>query len=167
MSLSKTKGQFIDAIIFDLGYWIVSAHEAGITTISFATDFNFSPNPNEHTEKAILQLGEYFSGSRTTFDLKLDMSSHTEFHQKVWNLVDKINYGQTKTYSQLADELSNPLAVRAVGTANGRNPFPLVIPCHRVIGKNNKLTGYAYGLELKEWLLVHEGAIKKQPTLFD
>lgn len=167
MSLSNKAETYTDSVAFELGFWVVAANDLGITRISFAKDLKLKPNPNRQTEQAKLQLEEYFSGSRKSFDLELDITGHTAFHQKVWNLVSQISHGCTKTYSQLADELSNPLAVRAVGTANGRNPFPLVIPCHRVIGKNNKLTGYAYGLELKEWLLIHEGAIKKQPTLFD
>ncbi len=167
MSLNNRSEPYSSAVAFELGYWVVTAHDEGITSISYSKDLKIKPEPNHHTEQARLQLEEYFGGTRKTFDLTLDMSGHTAFHQKVWNLVSQISLGSTKSYSQIADELSNHLAVRAVGAANGRNPFPLVIPCHRVIGKNNKLTGYASGLELKEWLLIHEGAIKKPPTLFD
>ena len=166
MSLNSPEPGFREAINFALGYWEVLATDLAITGIRYSAEAPPSSRPNPLTTKAISQLSEYFAKRRTSFELDLDISAYSSFQQQVWNVVREIEFGKTKTYSQLAHELSNPLSVRAVGTANGRNPFPLVIPCHRVIGKDNKLTGYAYGLELKEWLLVHEGAIQKQPTLF-
>ena len=94
------------------------------------------------------------------------MASYSDFYQKVWGSLVEIPYGKTTNYSALANKLENPKAVRAVGTANGRNPFAIVVPCHRVIGKDNSMTGYAHGVDIKEWLLVHEGAITKPLTLF-
>ncbi|MEI8658997.1 methylated-DNA--[protein]-cysteine S-methyltransferase [Vibrio sp. Hal054] len=102
--------------------------------------------------QAKLQLEEYFSGRRTQFDLPLGAKG-TDFQQSVWQALCKIPYGETWSYQQLADEIGNPKAVRAVGLANGKNPISVIVPCHRVIGKNGKLTGYAGGVETKEKLL--------------
>jgi methylated-DNA-[protein]-cysteine S-methyltransferase len=101
------------------------------------------------------QLAEYFAGERTEFDLPLAPAG-TEFQQRVWQLLRAIPLGQTRTYGQLAAELGNPAAMRAVGLANGRNPISIIVPCHRVIGSTGALTGYAGGLAAKQWLLEHE-----------
>lgn len=98
------------------------------------------------------QLGEYFAGRRTSFDLQLDFAG-TEFQQKVWQALLEIPFGETRTYGQIAQQLGNPNAMRAVGAANGRNPISIVAPCHRVIGADGSLTGFAGGLEVKEYLL--------------
>lgn len=102
------------------------------------------------------QLHEYLEGERTAFDFPLDLRG-TEFQASVWEALTRIPYGQTRTYSELADALGHPKAVRAVGAANGANPIPIVIPCHRLIGKNNALTGFRGGLKVKEELLRLEG----------
>lgn len=102
--------------------------------------------------EAATQLGAYFRGQLTEFDLKLHPGG-TPFQKKVWGLLCEIPAGSTITYSQLAQRAGNPKACRAVGAANGRNPLPIVIPCHRVIGSGGKLTGYAGGLEAKKLLL--------------
>lgn len=107
------------------------------------------------------QLQEYFAGQRTTFELPLNPAG-TEFQQKVWSELLKIPYGETITYHELAVMLGDPKAIRAAGTANGRNPIAILIPCHRVIGKGNKLTGYAGGIWRKKLLLEHE--MKFNPT---
>ena len=104
-----------------------------------------------------IQLDQYFSGQREEFDLPLAPKG-TPFQQKVWRALTQIKKGETKTYAWLAKKINNDRAVRAVGTANGANPIALIIPCHRVIGSNGKLTGYAGGLGLKAKLLMHEGA---------
>lgn len=101
------------------------------------------------------QLGQYFSGLRQQFNLPL-AAQGTEFQQKVWRALIEIPYGQTCSYQELANAIGNPKAVRAVGLANGKNPISIVVPCHRVIGKNGKLTGYAGGVERKEQLLALE-----------
>jgi len=98
------------------------------------------------------QLREYFAGKRTTFDLAL-IPQGTEFQVKVWNELRRIPYGETISYKQLAERIGKPKAVRAVGAANGANPIPIVIPCHRVIGNDGSLTGFGGGLPLKKRLL--------------
>lgn len=107
--------------------------------------------------RAALQLEEYFQSRRTTFDLPLDPHG-TEFQLKVWRALRDIPYGQTATYGQVARAIGAPAASRAVGAANGRNPIPIVVPCHRVIGANGTLTGFGGGLENKAILLALEGA---------
>lgn len=102
------------------------------------------------------QLQEYFAGSRNTFSLPLDMIG-TPFQQQVWEALTDIPYGETRNYQQIANQLGNPKAVRAVGAANGRNPVSIIVPCHRVIGSSGSLTGFAGGLEAKAHLLSLEG----------
>ncbi len=104
------------------------------------------------TEKALLQLGEYFGGKRKRFDLPLELHG-TEFQKKVWNALCGIPYGETRSYKEIARIIGNPKAVRAVGGANNRNKLMIVVPCHRVIGANGSLTGYASGTDVKKKLL--------------
>ena len=103
------------------------------------------------------QLTEYFGGRRKAFALKLDMAG-TPFQRKVWNALLTIPFGETRSYGQIARQIGNPTAVRAVGAANGRNPLSIVAPCHRVIGAGGALTGFAGGLDVKARLLALEGA---------
>lgn len=105
---------------------------------------------------AVRQLEEYFCGRRREFDLPLRLRG-TEFQRRVWARLLDIRYGETLSYGQLAARVGNPNASRAVGLANGRNPIPILVPCHRVIGADGSLTGYGGGLERKRWLLAHEG----------
>lgn len=114
------------------------------------------------------QLTEYFAGKREQFDVPLKLAG-TPFQQRVWRELVRIPFGTTITYAELARRIGRPTASRAVGHANGRNPVSIIVPCHRVIGANGKLTGYAGGLENKEWLLGWErGAMASEPrTLFD
>lgn len=98
------------------------------------------------------QLDEYFSGKRTAFDLPLAPMG-TLFQQKVWQALQEISYGETRTYGEIAEAVGNPKAARAVGMANNKNPIAILVPCHRVIGKNGKLLGYASGLDHKTFLL--------------
>ncbi|WP_095168966.1 methylated-DNA--[protein]-cysteine S-methyltransferase [Pseudomonas sp. Irchel 3H3] len=102
------------------------------------------------------QLQQYFAGEREHFDLQLDFVG-TEFQQKVWQALLTIPFGETRSYSQIAQQIGNPKAVRAVGAANGKNPISIVTPCHRVIGASGSLTGFAGGLEAKQYLLGLEG----------
>jgi methylated-DNA-[protein]-cysteine S-methyltransferase len=106
--------------------------------------------------RAAAQLREYFAGTRRSFDLELDFSG-TEFQKQVWAALLTIPFGETRSYSQIAEQIGNPTAVRAVGAANGKNPISIIAPCHRVIGATGKLTGFAGGLEAKELLLTLEG----------
>jgi methylated-DNA-[protein]-cysteine S-methyltransferase len=103
-----------------------------------------------------LQLGEYFRGERREFELPLRLQG-TEFQRRAWRSLLAIPYGETRSYAEQAKHIGNPKASRAVGLANGRNPIPIVVPCHRVIGADGSLTGYGGGLERKRWLLAHEG----------
>ena len=114
--------------------------------------------------EAARQLTEYFEGSRQTFDLELEPEG-TEFQKKVWWALDGIPFGETISYGELAERIGRPGASRAVGAANGRNPLPIVLPCHRVIGSDGSLTGYGGGLETKKFLLELEGAGEAQLTL--
>jgi methylated-DNA-[protein]-cysteine S-methyltransferase len=104
------------------------------------------------------QLADYFAGRRTTFDLTIDRDAlgGTPFQRRVWEELEKIPFGVTISYGELARRISNPAAVRAVGLANGRNPISIIVPCHRVIGANGSLTGYGGGIERKRWLLEFE-----------
>ena len=116
--------------------------------------------PNSVTNVAKQQMLEYFDGSRQSFDLPLGAQG-TDFQKQVWQALCTIEYGETCSYSDIANKIKNPKAVRAVGSANGRNPLTIVVPCHRVVGANGSLTGYASGTERKAWLLNHEA-----PSLF-
>ena len=102
------------------------------------------------------QLTDYFAGARRSFDLPL-VPRGTDFQRRVWQLLREIPYGQTISYAELARRVGNPKAMRAVGAANGRNPLPVVVPCHRVIGADGSLTGFGGGIERKRWLLEREG----------
>ncbi len=103
------------------------------------------------------QLNEYFARARTTFDLPLDPAGST-FERHVWDALRAIPYGSTVSYGELARRLGDPRATRAVGAANGKNPIPIIVPCHRVVGARGELTGFGGGLDRKRWLLEHEGA---------
>jgi methylated-DNA-[protein]-cysteine S-methyltransferase len=109
------------------------------------------------------QLGEYFAGKRTAFNVKLDFSG-TDFQKKVWRALLAIPFGQTRSYGQIAKAVGKPAAMRAVGAANGRNPISIIAPCHRVIGANGKLTGFAGGLKAKAQLLTLEGGAARRLT---
>ena len=110
------------------------------------------------------QFEEYFNGDRTVFDLKLNPSG-TDFQKKVWDALLQIPFGKTISYLELSKQLGDVKAIRAVASANGKNPLWIVVPCHRVIGTNGDLTGYAGGLHRKKWLLEHESPVK-QTALF-
>tara|TARA_R110000737_G_scaffold197924_1_gene218119 strand:+ start:1650 stop:2126 length:477 start_codon:yes stop_codon:yes gene_type:complete len=115
----------------------------------------------ESLEDAVYQLNEYFEGIRTEFQLDLNPEG-TEFQKKVWLELQNIPYGRTASYMELSKLIGDPKAIRAVGAANGRNPLWIVVPCHRVIGSDGSLTGYAGGLHRKKWLLDHESPHKQQ-----
>ena len=115
----------------------------------------------ESLEDAVYQLNEYFEGIRTEFQLDLNPEG-TEFQKKVWLELQNIPYGRTASYMELSKLIGDPKAIRAVGAANSRNPLWIVVPCHRVIGSDGSLTGYAGGLHRKKWLLDHESPHKQQ-----
>ena len=112
----------------------------------------------ESYNKITTQLAEYFAGNRKEFTLPLDLQG-TGFQKIVWNEILQIPYGQTRTYGEIAKNIGRPKAPRAVGLACNKNPLILIVPCHRVVGSNGNLTGYAGGLLKKQWLLKHENAI--------
>ncbi|GGP53218.1 methylated-DNA--protein-cysteine methyltransferase [Shewanella algicola] len=111
----------------------------------------------QHINDTVVQLTEYFAGIRQTFDIPLAPKG-TVFQQQVWQALRDLPFGQHCSYSDIANTIGRPKAVRAVGAANGANPIAIIVPCHRVIGKGGKLTGYAYGLGMKQWLLNLETA---------
>jgi methylated-DNA-[protein]-cysteine S-methyltransferase len=140
---------------------IIQATAKGVSYVGFYPLKSYSTTPlSEITNHAILccvaQLNEYFAKQRTTFSVPLDTHG-TVFQQQVWQALKTVPYGELKTYGDIAKHLNNPKAVRAVGAANGKNPISIIVPCHRIIGANKKLTGYAGGLARKQWLLQHEG----------
>lgn len=115
----------------------------------------------ETLEDAVYQLREYFEGKRQAFSLELNPQG-TDFQKRVWDALLQIPYGKTVSYLELSKNLGDVKAVRAVAAANGKNPFWIVVPCHRVIGSDGSLTGYAGGLHRKKWLLEHESPAKQQ-----
>ncbi|MBL9038948.1 MAG: methylated-DNA--[protein]-cysteine S-methyltransferase [Archangium sp.] len=126
-----------------------------------------TPPPAERRGSALLervqeQLREYFAGKRTGFDLPLRLEG-TDFQRSVWGQLAKIPFGETCSYADIARRIRRPLAVRAVGAANGANPISVIIPCHRVIGANGALTGYGGGIPRKKWLLAHENPALSLP----
>lgn len=137
-----------------IGPLTLEAGENAVTAIRFGAGAAQDVSPLLDAAEA--QLHEYFAGTRRAFDLPLAPRG-TAFQQRVWTALRAIPYGETRTYGELAAAIGNPNAGRAVGMANHRNPIPIVIPCHRVIGANGTLTGYAGGLETKQKLLALEG----------
>jgi methylated-DNA-[protein]-cysteine S-methyltransferase len=115
----------------------------------------------DELEDCVMQLREYFKGVRKQFDLKLNPEG-TDFQKQVWTLLEQIPYGKTISYLDLSKQLGDVKAIRAVANANGKNPLWIIIPCHRVIGSDGSLTGYAGGLHRKQWLLEHESPYKQQ-----
>jgi methylated-DNA-[protein]-cysteine S-methyltransferase len=139
-----------------LGVLLIRANADNVLSVSFADEepvSEFSENIISKTCKD--QLAEYFDSGRTDFDLPLLLNG-TEFQNKVWGTLQKIPAGKTISYLQLAKNLGDPKCIRAAGTANGKNPFAIIVPCHRVIGSNGRLIGYAGGLWRKQWLLEQE-----------
>lgn len=134
---------------------------AAVTILDTETPTAIIP---EVLEDAVYQFKEYFEDQRTQFHLKLNPSG-TDFQKKVWDALRDIPFGSTLSYLELSKKLGNAKAVRAVAAANGKNPLWIVVPCHRVVGSNGDLIGYAGGLRRKKWLLQHESPTK-QTTLF-
>ncbi len=144
-----------------LGLAQISGNELGIQSVRIIDEGDVSTEIPVVLKDAVQQLLEYFEGNRTEFQLKLNPKG-TEFQQKVWNALLQIPFGKTTSYQQLTLQLGDPKAIRAVASANGKNPLWIIIPCHRVIGSDGSLTGYAGGLHRKQWLLDHEQPNKQQ-----
>lgn len=137
----------------------ITGQDQGVTGIQFAAKMGHdSKRVPEPVEMARQQLDEYFNGHRKTFDVLL-LPEGTPFQTAVWKTLCQIPFGQVEAYGDVARRINNPSACRAVGRANGQNPIPIIIPCHRVIGKDGTLTGYASGIWRKEQLLSHEGIL--------
>ena len=149
-----------------LGLAFIATTQQGICKVSLNepnTALNFNEN-HPFLQQCKTQLDEYFAHKRTIFTLPIDMSFGTPFMQQVWEQLLSIPYAQKSTYGTIAKRLQNDKAMRAVGMACGKNELWIVIPCHRVLGSSGKLTGYAGGLDVKDWLLKHE--LGGQTTLY-
>jgi methylated-DNA-[protein]-cysteine S-methyltransferase len=129
-----------------------------ITELNFVEERRQDAASHTYVRKIKQQVAEYFEGKRRTFDIRLALIG-TDFQQHVWQRLQTVPYGRTASYQDIARGIGRPAAVRAVGAANGRNPVAIIVPCHRIIGKNGRLVGYGSGLWRKEWLLRHEGAL--------
>ncbi|MFC3813831.1 methylated-DNA--[protein]-cysteine S-methyltransferase [Lysobacter sp. GCM10012299] len=155
-----------------VGPLLLAASDGGMHLIEFHTprhpmrrDAGWHEGDNALLRMARRQLEEYFAGERRQFELPLAPQG-TAFQCEVWHTLAAIPYGETISYAQLAQQVGKPSAVRAVGAANGRNPLPLVLPCHRVIGSDGSLTGFGGGLPTKQFLLQMEGALPASTDLF-
>lgn len=145
-----------------LGFTKIVGDNDGITSITVLnSEEKITDIIPVELEDCVIQLNEYFEGSRKQFDLKLNPNG-TDFQKKIWNLLESIPYGKTTSYLELSKLHGDVKAIRAVANANGKNPLWIIIPCHRVIGSDGSLTGYAGGLHRKKWLLEHESPYKQQ-----
>ena len=144
-----------------LGIAKITGDENGVTAISVLDDGIVSQQIPTTLQESVSQINEYFAKKRTHFDFKLNPKG-TEFQQKVWQSLLQIPFGKTRTYLEQSKVLGDVKAIRAVASANGKNPLWIVVPCHRVIGTDGSLTGYAGGLWRKKWLLEHENPTNQQ-----
>ena len=136
--------------------------ENGIISVSVIDDkIETSAIIPKNLQNCVQQLNEYFKGNRTEFDLKLNPQG-TDFQKQVWKELLNVPYGKTRSYLEQSKKLGDPKAIRAVASANGKNPIWIIIPCHRIIGSDGSLTGYAGGLWRKKWLLEHESPSPQQ-----
>lgn len=150
---------FQQTYLSPIGKLTLCANATALTAIVFDEEHDYRDNSTvlEQTQE---ELAAYFAGTLKKFTVPLQPKG-TPFQQKVWEALQTILWGQVSSYSQLSLQLGDIKAIRAVGTANGRNPIPIIIPCHRVIGSTGELVGYSGGLWRKEWLLQHEGSRAK------
>ncbi|WP_395044651.1 methylated-DNA--[protein]-cysteine S-methyltransferase [Flavobacterium sp.] len=144
-----------------LGITKIVGDENGISIISVLSEGETSTTIPNELKEAVTQLQDYFEGNRTNFTIKLNPKG-TNFQQRVWQELLNIPFSKTLSYLDLSQKLGDVKAIRAVASANGKNPLWIVIPCHRVIGKDGSLTGYAGGLWRKKWLLEHENPTNQQ-----
>ncbi len=168
-----------DTMPSQVGELVLTATDDGLTGVYFETSRHGGPRIAEWQRASAVgagaavraiaaaraQLEEYFAGARTAFELRLAPAG-TRFQQRVWLALREIPFGRTTTYSAIARTIGAPDATRAVGAANGRNPLPIIVPCHRVIGADGSLTGFGGGIERKRWLLAHEQPGEEQRSLF-
>lgn len=144
-----------------LGTAKIKGDEEGVSVISILQEGEISTEIPLELKEAVKQLNDYFEGKRTNFTFQINPKG-TDFQKKVWNALLKIPYGKTISYLDLSKQLGDIKAIRAVASANGKNPLWIVVPCHRVIGTDGSLTGYAGGLWRKKWLIEHENPVKQQ-----
>ena len=144
-----------------LGITKISGDENGVALISVLSEGELSTTIPNQLQEAVLQLKEYFEGKRIDFTFKLNPKG-TDFQQKVWQELRNIPFGKTISYLDLSKKLGDVKVIRAAASANGKNPLWIVVPCHRVIGTDGSLTGYAGGLWRKKWLLEHENPTTQQ-----
>lgn len=146
-----------------LGVTSIQGDATGIVSVHVLKSDTVAPSVEipDCLKEAVVQLQEYFSGTRRLFELKLNLKG-TDFQKSVWQELLNIPYGKTISYLELSKRLGDVKAIRAAAAANGQNPFWIVVPCHRVIGSDGSLTGYAGGLWRKKWLLEHESPYKQQ-----
>lgn len=148
-----------------LGIAKITGDDTGLSALTILSNANaVSDTIPDVLQDCVYQLQEYFNGERQQFDLKLNPEG-TEFQKRVWELLEDIPYGKTLSYLELSKRFGDVKAIRAVASANGKNPFWIIVPCHRVIGSDGSLTGYAGGIHRKKWLLDHESP-NKQQSLF-
>jgi methylated-DNA-[protein]-cysteine S-methyltransferase len=162
--MTATENKLYDTIESPIGPLLLAGDERALRIV----DMRAGPRPRAIAPAwrrsraafgdARTQLGEFFAGGRTSFELELDPVG-TPFQRGVWNALSGIPHGETISYGELAERVGRPGSARAVGSANGRNPLAIVVPCHRVIGSDGALHGFAGGIERKRWLLAHEGAL--------
>jgi len=139
-----------------VGYLRLTAEGPQLIGLDFSDEIHKNQEvTGEIMRNTIQQLDEYFAGKRRIFEIPIRLIG-TEFQKKVWNQLIRIGFGEMVSYKDIAEQIGNPKAVRAVGFANGRNPISIIVPCHRVIGSNGKMVGYGGGVWRKEWLLSHE-----------
>ncbi len=148
----------------EMGLLEIQGDTSGVASVLFKDTASPSEEIPETLLPAVTQLKEYLNGTRKEFDLTLNPEG-TDFQKRVWKLLQEIPFGKTVTYQEMANRLGDPLVIRAAASANGKNPISIIIPCHRVIGSDGSLTGYAGGLHRKKWLLEHESPVK-QGSLF-
>lgn len=144
-----------------IGNLRIVVDENSLVALDFNEDEKKQSDEHSYIKEVKSQLDEYFKGKRELFDLNIKING-TDFQNKVWNELTKISYGETISYKELATRIGNDKACRAVGNANNKNKISIVIPCHRVVGSNKKLVGYAGGLEKKEWLINHENKVTNE-----
>ena len=157
MKVNRSKGDNLKTMYMDspVGLLEIQSTDLGVRTVNFVDKPFLDVEQSAYNVLTMKQLEEYFSGKRTIFELPFDLEG-TSFQQRVWHELLKIPFGKTRSYMDVARALGDVKAIRAVGTANGSNRIAIIIPCHRVIGSDGSLTGYAGGLFRKKWLLDFE-----------
>ncbi|PZR35328.1 MAG: cysteine methyltransferase [Azospira oryzae] len=148
-----------------VGDLLIESEEERIVTLNFLKDTRQEEARTPVIDQCLKELDEYFLKGRKFFTFEMDLHG-TAFQKKVWSELLTIPYGKTISYEELAIRVGNIKSIRAVGLANGQNPIAIVVPCHRVIGKNGDLVGYGGGMDNKVWLLQHEGSLLQQLSLF-